>query len=499
MIYQIVITYIERNKMNFNRYLSKTFLAGPLNYWLLLVFSIFTQSNLIYAQEIDADPWSLMQEIVEAVRPPVFSDKEFNILKFGADPTGIHSNTEVFKKAIQACTSAGGGRVLVPKGVYITGAIHLDNNVNLHLEEGAEIKFSTNPNDYLPLVPTSFEGIELINYSPLIYAYQKKNIAITGKGTLNGQASIDNWWAWKGSEQYGWSKGMPSQLDSLNLPQLMKMGENGISVGDRVFGPNHYLRPNFFEPYECENVMLQGVKIIKAPFWIIHPLKSTNVIVDGVNIESHGPNNDGCDPEYSKNVIIKNSVFNTGDDCIAIKAGRDNDGRRVAVKSENIVIQNCRMIDGHGGVVIGSEMSSGVKNVFVENCVMDSPELDRAIRIKSNSKRGGIVENIFVRNLEVGNVKEALLKINLFYATYNNQTGGFIPEVRNISLENIRVANSGQFGLLLIGHDGVPIDGITLKNVVIQEVKEPYSLKNVINLKLIDTYMNGKLVGLNSD
>ncbi|WP_082331950.1 glycoside hydrolase family 28 protein [Mangrovimonas xylaniphaga] len=438
-------------------------------------------------------PWKAMQKIVEQVKVPNFPDVTFSVLDYGAVADGTTENTEAFRKAIQECSQKGGGKVVVPSGKYLSGPIHLEDNVNLHLESGAEILFSTNPEDY-PLVHTSYEGIELMNYSPLIYAYQKKNIAITGEGTLNGQASNDNWWPWCKKEDYGWKEGMASQRDSLNLPRLMEMGETGVPVAERVFGEGHYLRPTFLEPFECSNVLIQGVKIVNAPFWVIHPIKSNDVIVDGVTVESHGPNNDGCDPEYSKNVIIKNCVFNTGDDCIAIKAGRDAEGRRVGIKSENIVVQNCKMIDGHGGVVIGSEMSAGVSNVYVEDCSMDSPHLDRAIRIKTNSRRGGVVDGVYVRNVEVGQVKEAVLRVNLFYATYSNQTGEFIPTVKNISLENIKVKNGGKFGILAKGYPDSPVQNITFKDVVIEQVDSVYSLENVENMKFVNTHINGELI-----
>ena len=298
-------------------------------------------------------------------------------------------NTTALAQAILACHQAGGGRVIVPQGIYYSGPIHLLDNVNLHLEEGAEIRFSTNPKDYLPLVHTSFEGRELMNYSPLIYAYQKKNIAITGKGTLNGQAGSDNWWVWKGREEYGWKKGLPNQNEEPGIPRLQKMAENETPVAERIFGEGHYLRPSFIEFFDCRNILIQDVEIVGAPFWVIHPIKSENVTVDGVTVESHGPNNDGCDPEYCKNVVIKHCIFNTGDDCIAIKSGRNEDGRRVGTVSERILVRDCQMIDGHGGVVMGSEISAGVRDVFVENCTMSSPNLDRVIRIKTNSKRGG--------------------------------------------------------------------------------------------------------------
>lgn len=466
---------------------------------IIMLFGIFSfilfscNDKKIEKSAVD-DPWLTMQQIIDSIQEPTFQDKKFNILDFGAVSDGVFDNTEVFKNAINNCAESGGGMVIVPPGKFFTGAIHLKSNVNLHIEEGSEILFSTNPKDYYPLVRTSFEGVELINYSPLIYAYKQKNIAVTGKGILNGQASKDNWWTWKGSKEFSWEEGMPSQLDSLNLPNLMDMSNLGIDVSERVFGDNHFLRPSFFEPFECENIMIQGVKIINAPMWIIHPFKSTKVIIDDVTVDSHGPNNDGCDPEYSKNVLITNCTFNTGDDCIAIKSGRDEDGRRVAIKSENIVIQNCKMVDGHGGVVMGSEISAGVSNVFVENCIMDSPELDRAIRIKSNSRRGGLTENIYVRNIKVGQVKEAVLKINMFYGIYGNQTGKFIPQVKNVYLENITVKNGSKFGVLAKGYKEAPISNVTLKNVIIEKVDEPYLLENVIDMNFIDTYINGILI-----
>lgn len=438
--------------------------------------------------------WSKMQQIIDSISVPVFSDKVFSVMDYGSVADGVFDNTKSFEDAIKACSQNGGGKVLIPKGKYFSGPIHLEDNVNLHLDDGAEILFSTNPKDYYPLVHTSYEGTELMNYSPLIYAYKKKNIAITGKGILNGQASNDNWWPWCGKDVYGWKEGMGNQKDSLNLPVLMEMGENNTPVNERVFGENHFLRPSFIQPFECVDVMIKDVKIINAPFWVMHPIKCTNVIIDGVTVESHGPNNDGCDPEYSKNVWIKNCTFNTGDDCIAIKSGRNGDGRRVAIKSENIVIQNCKMIDGHGGVVIGSEISAGVRNVFAENCTMDSPNLDRAIRIKTNSKRGGVVENIYVRNIEIGQVKECVLKVNMFYGIYGVQSGDFIPVVKNIYLENITVKNGGEYGILAKGYKESPISNINFKNVSIEKVESPYSLENVENINFENTYINGNLM-----
>ena len=441
----------------------------------------------------EADPWKRMESIIKSIPETHFPDKTYNVKDFGAIADAKTSNTLAFEKAIKACASNGGGKVLVPNGKYLTGPIHLESNVNLHLEDNAEILFSLNPKEY-PIVHTSWEGTEVMNYSPLIYAKGKTNVAVTGKGTLNGQADSTNWWIWSGGKNYGWKKGIPSQNDPNNREVLVDMAEKGVPVSERVFGEGRYLRPNFIEFFECNTVLVKDITVINAPFWILHPIKTNNMIIDGVTVNSHGPNNDGCDPEYSQNIIIRNCTFNTGDDCIAIKAGRDADGRRVGLPSKNIIVQNCKMIDGHGGVVIGSEISAGVNNVFVENCNMDSPNLDRAIRIKTNSKRGGVIEDVYVRNLEVGTVKECVLKLNMFYNVYGSQTGNFIPTIRNISLENVNVKNGGKYSVWAEGYKESPVENVTLKNVKIQKVDSIYKLKNVKNIKFINTYINERKV-----
>lgn len=455
-------------------------------------FSVIISSCASKVTTADATTagWGKMQTILETVKEPVFKDKVYSIADYGAVANGTSDNTAVFKKAIKACAENGGGVVSVPAGKYLTGPIHLDNNINLRLEEGSEILFSTNSADY-PLVRTSFEGTELMNYSPLIYAYQKTNVAVSGKGTINGQGDKEHWWPWMGQVPYGYTQGMPSQRDPLNRLRLVDMAEEGVPVEKRVFGEGHYLRPNFVEFFECKNAMLKGITIVNAPFWVIHPMKSENVLVDGVTIKSHGPNNDGCDPEYCKNVVIRNCIFDTGDDCIAIKSGRDADGRRVNIASENIVVKDCKMYDGHGGVTIGSEISAGVRNVFVENCDMDSPELDRAIRIKTNTRRGGVVENVYVRNIRVGQVKESVLGVTMFYDVHGNQTGDFMPTVRNIFLQDITVKNGGKYGILAKGYQESPITNVVFKNVTIETVKSKYSLENVKKLQLINTSING--------
>jgi len=372
--------------------------------------------------------WDALPAILARIQPPKFPVRDFTITDYGALADGTTDCTEAIGKAIAACNAAHGGRVVVPAGVFLTGAIHLKSNVNLYVSEGATLKFTPDPAKYMPVVYTRFEGTECMNFSPLIYAFEQENIAITGKGTLDGSASIDNWWGWvrRGA-------GPPQAAGSIT--RLREQGESGLPVKERVYGLGQHLRPNFIQPNRCRNVLIEGITIRNSPMWEIHPVLSTNVTVRGVTVSSHGPNNDGCNPESSRDVLIDDCIFDTGDDCIAIKSGRDNDGRRVATPAENIVVRGCTMKDGHGGVVMGSEISGGCRNVFVENCKMDSPHLDRALRFKSNARRGGVIENVFMRKVTIGSVTEAVVTIDFLYETGAN--GPHHPVVRNVQLEDV--------------------------------------------------------------
>jgi unsaturated rhamnogalacturonyl hydrolase len=255
-------------------------------------------------------------------------------------------------------------------------------------------------------------------------------------------------------------------------------------VSERVFGSGYYLRPSFIQPYRSRNILIEGVTIHNSPMWEIHPVLSTNVTVRGVTVVTHGPNNDGCNPESCRDVLIENCVFDTGDDCIAIKSGRNNDGRRLATPSENLIVRGCTMKDGHGGVVIGSEISGGCRNVFVENCKMDSPNLDRALRFKSNALRGGLIENVFMRNVEVGRVAEAVLTIDFLYDTGAN--GPYKPVVRNVELQKVTSRSSPRV-MWIVSFPAATIDDIrfvdcTFKGVETAEVLQytrSVSLRNV--------------------
>jgi len=421
--------------------------------------------------------WEQVDDILSRVTEPSFPDRDFNITDYGAVGDGHTDCTGAFEKAISAANDAGGGRVVVPAGTYVSGAIHLKSNVNLHVSEGAVIKFSTYPDKYLPTVITRFEGIECINYSPNVYAYEQKNIAITGKGTLDGQANESNWWQWA-----------LSRTDANDIKLLNDFGRDGVPVEKRVFGAGHYLRPNMIQLYKCKKILIEGVTIKNSPMWHVHFVLSSNITVRDISVIGHGPNNDGCNPDSCKDVLITGCYFDNGDDCITVKSGRNNDGRRVNVPCENIVVQNCRMKDGHGGVVLGSEMSAGVRNVFTENCKMDSPHLRQALRIKSNAMRGGFIENIYMRNVEIGEVSEAILNINFYYG--EGEAGPYLPTVSNINIENV-TSQKSKYVLALRGFYRKPsITDIFLKDCSFNNVQSADIIAGVKKIYLENVKVN---------
>jgi polygalacturonase len=444
---------------------------------VLLCLGLLVLPTACATTSVEAAGWEQVPEILNRIEAPQFPDKDFLLTDFGAVGDGQTDCTEAFRQAIATANEAGGGRVVVPAETFYTGAIHLKSNVNLYVSEEAVINFSTDPNDYMPVVYTRFEGVEVMNFSPLIYAYEQENIAITGKGTLDGRASKENWWARKSTQ-------------GRDVSRSREMGEAGVPVEERVFGLGKHLRPNMIQPYKCKNILIEGVTFKNSPMWHIHPVLSENITVRNVKVIGHGPNNDGCNPESCKDVLIEGCYFDTGDDCIAIKSGRNNDGRRVNVPSENIIVRNCKMKDGHGGVVIGSEMTGGARNVFAENCIMDSPNLDRALRIKTNSVRGGFVENVYMRNVTIGQVAEAVLKINFFYG--EGDTGEFTPRVRNINMEKV-TSKKSRYALLINGYERSPITDVTLKDCTLNNVERENKLVGIKNLVLDNVKINGEI------
>jgi polygalacturonase len=418
------------------------------------------------------DPWQALPGILERIRPPTFPDRDFPVTRYGAKGDGRTDSTAGLRKAIAAAHAAGGGRVVVPAGDYLTGPVHLRSRVNLHLAAGAVLRFSQDPAQYLPPVLTRWEGVELMNYSPLVYAFEQEDIAITGEGTLDGQADAQHWWPWKAST------GPTSQGPA--RAKLFKQAEDGVPVAERVYGAGHYLRPQFVQPYRCRNVLIEGVTIRNSPMWILHPVLSTNVTIRGVKVVSAGPNNDGCDPESSSDVLIEDALFDTGDDCIALKSGRNADGRRLAVPVERVVVRGCRMRAGHGGVTIGSEISGGARSVFVERCTMSSPDLERGFRIKTNAMRGGVIEDVSLRDVEVGEVGSAI-DVDMLYE--EGASGSFTPVVRRLRVERMTVQKAAR-ALSIRTLPQSPLDGLLVRDSVFRRIAQGNRLDGVLNLVL---------------
>ena len=437
------------------------------------------------------------KRIEQSIQLPKIAERQFLITSFGAKTTATAAqNQKTINRVISLVSKKGGGKVIIPKGTWNTGAIELKSHVNLVLEEGATLHFAFEPKLY-PLVRTSWEGLACWNYSPCIYAYKATDIAITGKGTIDGGGNNDTFWQWNGSPRFGYKEGVTKESQKLgSRSKLLKMAEDGVPFDERKFGMGYGLRPQLVNMVHCERILIKDVKMINSPFWVIHPLLSKNITVDGVYVWNEGPNGDGCDPEACENVLIQNCVFHTGDDCIAIKSGRNNDGRLWNQPSKNIIIRNCKMEDGHGGVVIGSEISGGCENVYAENCVMDSPHLERILRIKTNNCRGGQVQNINMRNVVVGQCKEAVVKINLDYERKEICYRGFEPIVNNVNVENVTCQKS-DYGVLIIGRDSLEnVYDINIKNCKFDGVvKEPVKITGKTrNVKFDNLVINGSLV-----
>lgn len=456
------------------------------------LFSLFT-----YAQGVSGWDAKKYAEIEASIKAPTFKDKVYKpAIKV---KNTAAKNQAAINAAIAKASQKGGGKVVIPAGTYWTGAITLLSDVNLVIEKGAVLKFAFEPALY-PTVYTRYEGLDLYNYSPCIYANGAKNIAITGEGTIDGNGNKDTFWMWTGEERWGY-KGTGEQcrkpVDGNKKGyrmMLQEMCDNHVPVADRQFGMGKGLRMQLVNIVNSENILIEGVTMIDSPFWVMHPLFSKNITVRGVKVINEGPNGDGCDPESCENVLIENCVFHTGDDCIAIKSGRNADGFRDVRPSKNIIVRGCKMEDGHGGVVIGSEISGGCENVFAEDCDMDSPKLDRVLRIKTNTCRGGETKNVYMRNIRVGQCKEAVMRINLNYQPTEPSERGHIPTVHNVWMENVTCQKS-KYGVVLNGiKEACSIYDIHVQNCEFNGVSvKPVERENIMR----DIYFNNvKVNGL---
>ena len=411
-----------------------------------------------------------------AIKIPDFSKcKEFSITDFGAMKGDKEKTSEAISKAIAKANKAGGGIVVIPEGEWLTKKIHFKSNVNLHLNKGAVLLFSEDPKDYLPAVRSTWEGYECYNYSPLIYAYQCKNVAITGEGEL--KAKMDVWTKW-----FARPKAHMESLKRLYyLASYQKPVEERQMVNDTA-----NLRPHFIQFNRCQNVLMDGVKITNSPFWTIHPFLSKDVVIRNLQVYAHGHNNDGVDPEMSQNVLIENCVFDQGDDAIAIKSGCGIDAWTLNTPSKNIVMRNCTVKNGHQLVAIGSELSGGIENVFIDNCnVVDGAKLNHLLFIKTNERRGGFVKNIYMSNITSGKIDAGILGIDtdVLYQWRNlvPTIERRLTPIKNVHLENVKATNV-KFISKIQGQKELPIENIFLKNVTANTVSEKNSIhENVIN------------------
>lgn len=423
------------------------------------------------------DGWEMVKKIEANIKVPRFRNHDYNIIEFGVKESDARP---AINKAITTCSQQGGGRVVIPNGkFYIKGPIVMKSHVNLHLQKGAELIFSSNENDYLPMVFTRWEGTEVYNYSPLIYARNATNIAITGQGTLNGKGS-ENFVSWKAKQQK-------------DQQELREMGRTGVSVEKRVFGKGHYLRPAFVELVDCQNILIEDITLKDATFWVIHPIACNNVTVRGVTVNSRNYNSDGCDPESSINVLIENCHFTTGDDGIAIKSGRDNDGWRIGKPTENVIIRNCIFNSETNGVCIGSEISGGVRNIFIENIKV--PNAGNAIYFKSNLDRGGFIEHVRVRNVAADSLKTALVKVEPDYKSEKSQH--YPTRFSDYIIENISCNYVRDYGVDIRGFVDLPVKDITIRKLVVKKAGQPHRIEKADRVSITESTINGSQVVVN--
>ncbi len=398
------------------------------------------------------------------VPSPVIPDQRFDIREEGAVEGGTTKCTDAIRRTIAKAARAGGGHVDIPAGRWLTGAIHLESHIDLHLAPGAELLFSQDPADYLPVVFSRHEETECFKYSAFIYADAKTDIAITGEGVLEGQGKP--WWSWKTAS---------TSSESL----LVSMGNRNIPVAQRIFDGKHgrRLRPAFFQPMRCTNVLVEGVTFRYGAFWTITPTYCENVIVRTVKVVTdgdygHTPNGDGVDPSSCKNVLIEGCEFSTGDDCIAIKAGRDVDGRRVGIPTENVVVRDCVGRQGHGGIVIGSETAAGIRRIIGYRCHFSGT--DRMIRIKTQRGRGGVLEDMWFDEISGEDIKAEALHVNMLYTGSRlpvRPVDAATPVVRNLHFSNIRLRSGGGYAVEVLGIPEMPARNITFDSLTLSSAK----------------------------
>lgn len=465
------------------------------------------------------EAWAYADEIIAEIqaKEPTFGDYQVSIADFGATVKDAEvekseerqlaiDNTKAIYEAIKDVNAQeGGGVVNVPAGIWYTGPIHLLSNVNFHLEEGAVIKFATDTDLYAgdltkelygsELTFVRIEGTECYNYSPFIYAKDQDNVALTGQGTLDGQAAGEYWTRWK-------SNGEPESNNALR-----KMGAEGVDVEERKFGEasgepgevtDGYIRPNFVVFINCDQLLIEGVELINTPAWQVQPVYCNYVTVRGMNLNSPtNPNSDGIDPDSCKYVLIEDNTFNTGDDCIAIKSGRNEDARRVGIACENIVIQNNTMEIGHGAVTLGSEASAGIRNVFARNNTMNHAAEEVIFRFKNSTIRGNVFENVYYKDNTVTAFKPSRDMIVFecdygveseteYYESQGMKITSLDPITRNVYIDNLQCTEDTEckIAIRMQGIESCPIENVHFSNMTFGIVNQFMKLSYVDGLTL---------------
>jgi polygalacturonase len=425
-------------------------------------------------QRSEDDPWLKADQIVEQIQLPQIPEKVFALSEFGGKGDGVFDNKASFDEVLRTCKEAGGGIIVVEPGTYlVNGPIHLKSNMNLHLKEGAKLQFGSDPSFYLPMVLTSWEGTRCYNFSPFIYAFRAKNVAITGKGEIDGEGN-KIWNSWK-------------YLQDAGKKRIRRMNNENVPLEERLFGEGHYLRPHLVQFYESENILVEDVRITDSPFWCLHFVYSKNITVRGLSYDAYNFNNDGIDPESSENVLIENVRFGNGDDNIAIKAGRDLEARTLGRPSKNIVVRNC-LFNGYNAIAIGSEMSGGVSDVYVENCSYGGKVI-YGFYLKGNRDRGGVVQDIYARNIKFDTTRAAII----IDSNYKNQGSCCPPQFKNVFIENISATHASDYGIFLKGSPQKHLDSIFISDVQIGTAGKAIESSYTDHVQMNRVVINGEL------
>ena len=480
-----------------NRYLTRAFI-------LLLLMAFISkctpssEDDFTYerAKALETEGWKQVPAILERIVPPSFASNEFTLTDFGAVGDSITNSLPAMMKAIEACNEAGGGKIIVPPGQYfMEGPIHMKSNVHIYLSEGARIFFTSDHEKYLPAVKVRWEGTVCYNFSPLIYAYQQANIAITGEGEIDGAAKD---WSVEWRKVQKPEKDLLRKMGNDTIPEEQRVFANGFLDLDRDgeddgFGDGklHYLRPSLVLFYECENILIEGLSFKHSPFWTIHPVFSKNITIRNIDVYGEVLNDDGIDPDSCEDVLIEGCTVETHDDAISIKAGRDQDAWD-RPGSQNIIIRNNKLLSGVNALCIGSEMSGGVKNVFAENNTISDGK--HALNFKCNLDRGGQVEKVYIRNTTIESCDEAMFIFRMDYHGYRGNN--FPTKFNDFFVSGIQCGKVEEKPFKIVGVEDEPIKRVFLNDIKIQEAGTQSQIEYTSEILFNNVYVNGEKVKL---